>query len=86
MLGTLARVVSGLSEVDVSKWMLVDVFECLEAQGECLPLSAKWAEGLGLQSWLRSLSPVGMCTFSFVLVSSHVTINCHKAPIEQLGK
>lgn len=76
MLRTLARVVSGLSEVDVSKWMLVDVFECLEAHGECLHLSAKWAERLGLQSWPRSPSPVGMCTFSFVLVSSHVTINC----------
>ena len=75
MLVTLTRVVSGVSEIDVSKRMLVDVFECLEAHWECLPISAKQAEGLGLASWPRSPSPVGTCTFSFVLVTSHETIN-----------
>ena len=72
---TLTRVVSGVSEMDVSKRMLVDVFECLEAHWECLPISAKQAEGSGLASWPRSPSPVGTCTFSFVLVSSLETIN-----------
>ena len=67
--------VGDVSEMDVSKRMLVDVFECLEAHWECLPISAKQAEGLGLASWPRSPSPVGTCTFSFVLVTSHETIN-----------
>lgn len=75
MLVTLTGVVSGVSKMDVSKWMLMDIFECLEAHWEHLPTSTKQAEGLGLESWPRSPSPEGMCTFSFVLVTSHVTIN-----------